>query len=131
MLIEEFGLTLEHLGSVISLFVDDRLIFIKACDQSAQRLNDIIRIYAEAYVQSVSKEKSVVYFSPNSPRDVCQIVKQMQEISFEAFTEHYLHLSESILSKGNRTSTLITKTIFRDRHASICAWKTTSQSQGV
>jgi hypothetical protein len=47
------------------LFADDSLIFMKANEQSAERLNEILRIYGECSGQCVNKEKSSIYFSPN------------------------------------------------------------------
>lgn len=48
------------------LFADDSLIFISAKIQSVDRLNDILRIYAECSGQAVNREKSSVFFGANT-----------------------------------------------------------------
>ena len=42
------------------LFADDSLIFINASNPSALRLNEILRVYGEAWGQSVNRDKSSV-----------------------------------------------------------------------
>jgi hypothetical protein len=49
------------------LFADDNLIFMSASSQSGDRLNEILRIYGECLGQSVNRERSSIYFSPNTP----------------------------------------------------------------
>ena len=48
------------------LFEDGSLIFMNAKVESANRLNDILRIYAACSGHAVNWEKSAVYFSPNA-----------------------------------------------------------------
>ena len=49
------------------LFADDSLIFMSAEASCAHHQNDILCISVECFGQAVSREKSVVYFSPNTP----------------------------------------------------------------
>lgn len=74
------------------LFADDSLIFMKACAGSGDRLNEVLRIYGQCSGQSVNREKSSVFFSPNTPEHLRQTVKLITGISVEAFTERYLGL---------------------------------------
>ena len=78
------------------LFADDSLIFLGANLQSAQRLNEILQIYAECSRQAVNKTKSSIYFSPNASQPVRDIVKQELGIHSEAFTERYLGLPTAV-----------------------------------
>ena len=48
------------------LFADDSLIFLSAKTQSTERLNEILRIYADCSGQAVNREKSSIYFSANT-----------------------------------------------------------------
>jgi hypothetical protein len=78
------------------LFADDSLIFMKANEQSAQRLNEILRIYGECSGQCVNKEKSSIYFSPNSSEGMRHVLKQILGITVEAFSERYLGLPTAV-----------------------------------
>lgn len=76
------------------LFADDSLIFLNAQVQSANRLNELLRIYAECSGQAVNREKSSIYFSPNASQPVRDAMKHTLDIHIEAFTERYLgHLT--------------------------------------
>jgi hypothetical protein len=101
------------------LFADDSLIFLKANEQSANRLSEILRIYEECSGQCVNREKSSIYFSPNTPLSIRQHLKGLLGITVEAFSERYLglrtafgritsgtfdHIGERIRSKMQRGS---------------------------
>jgi hypothetical protein len=78
------------------LFADDSLIFLGAQLASADRLNEILRIYAECSGQAVYKEKSSIYFSRNATQPVREAMKQKLGILVEAFTERYLGLPTAV-----------------------------------
>jgi hypothetical protein len=78
------------------LFADDSLIFMKANEQSAFRLNDILRIYGDCSGQCVNKEKSSIYFSPNTSQEIRQTLKLTMGIAVEAFSERYLGLPTAV-----------------------------------
>jgi hypothetical protein len=78
------------------LFADDSLIFMKACAESGDRLNEVPRIYGQCSGQSVNREKSSVFFSPNTPEHLRQTVKLITGISVDAFTERYLGLPTAV-----------------------------------
>ena len=78
------------------LFTDDSLIFMTAKTQSCQRLNEILRIYGDCFGQCVNKEKSSIFFNPNTPLQVRQSMKSLLGIAVEAFNERYLGLPTSI-----------------------------------
>ena len=69
------------------LFADDSLIFLKAEGASATRLNEVLRIYGECSGQCVNRDKSSVFFSPNTPDVVRQDLKTVLGIAVEAFNE--------------------------------------------
>lgn len=78
------------------LFTDDSLIFINANSQSAERLNSILRVYGEASGQCVNRDKSAIYFSPNTPHELCRFMKGVLGVSVEAFSDRYLGLSTAV-----------------------------------
>lgn len=78
------------------LFADDCLIFISAKGDSADRLNEILNIYATCSGQCVNKEKSEVYFTPNTPTERRQQLKQRLSIFVEAFSDRYLGLPTTV-----------------------------------
>jgi hypothetical protein len=74
------------------LFADDCLVFIKADDRSAQRLNTILDIYSTGSGQSANKMKSSVYCSPNCSAQSRAAVQGTLQIDREALSEKYLGL---------------------------------------
>jgi hypothetical protein len=78
------------------LFADDSLLFMKATVESANRMNVILRIYEDCSGQRVNKEKSSIYFSPNTPLAARQSLKLLMGIAVEAFSERYLGLPTAI-----------------------------------
>ena len=78
------------------LFADDCLIFMSAKVHSAESLNAILQIYANCSGQAVNREKSSVYFSPNTHSDVRMALKQSLGIMVEAFSERYLGLPTAV-----------------------------------
>ncbi|XP_073353887.1 uncharacterized protein [Aegilops tauschii subsp. strangulata] len=64
--------------------------------QCAERLNDILRIYDEALGQRVNKDKSAIFFSPNMPCFIRQIIKGTMGIMVEAFSDRYLGLPTAV-----------------------------------
>jgi hypothetical protein len=81
---------INHLLFVISL------IFMKACNSSAERINDILRIYGDCSGQCVNKEKSSIYFSPNTLDSSGRSLKQVLGIAVEDFSERYLGLPTAV-----------------------------------
>ena len=78
------------------LFADDCLIFISANSRSVQRLNEILDIYAACSGQAVNREKSAVFFSPNTPTTMRHDIKTLLGISVEAFSDRYLGLPTAV-----------------------------------
>ena len=78
------------------LFAHDSLIFLSANIQSAERLNDILRFYADYSGQAVNREKSSIFFSGNSGHDLREALKVTLGIPVEAFSERYLGLPTAI-----------------------------------
>uniref|UniRef100_A0A8R7VBA0 Reverse transcriptase domain-containing protein n=1 Tax=Triticum urartu TaxID=4572 RepID=A0A8R7VBA0_TRIUA len=74
------------------LFADDCLVFISATTDSADRLNRILQIYASCSGQAVNRDKSAIFFSPNTPTNRREAVKQVLTILVETFSERYLGL---------------------------------------
>uniref|UniRef100_A0A8R7TX68 Reverse transcriptase domain-containing protein n=1 Tax=Triticum urartu TaxID=4572 RepID=A0A8R7TX68_TRIUA len=74
------------------LFADDSLIFISATEESVIRLNEILVIYAACSGQLVNRDKSAVFFSPNTPVDRRHDLKLLLGIQVEAFSDRYLGL---------------------------------------
>jgi hypothetical protein len=72
------------------------LIFIKANSESAQRLNEILLIYEECSGQKVNREKSSIFFSPNTPDTMRESLKLLMGIVVEAFSERYLGLPTAV-----------------------------------
>ena len=54
---------------------------------SALRLNEVLQIYGDYSGRCVNRDKSSVYFSPNTTEPVRQMLKAVLNISVEAFNE--------------------------------------------
>ena len=92
------GLTVAPTAPAINhlLFADDCLVFISATSESADRLNRILLIYASCSGQSVNREKSAVFFSPNMPTSRREALKQILGVLVEAFSDRYLGLPTAV-----------------------------------
>ena len=64
--------------------------------ESVTRLNNILRIYGECSGQCVNRDKSSIFFSPNTPHPVRVMLKGATGIAVEAFNERYLGLPTAI-----------------------------------
>ena len=65
---------------------------MQAREESAARLNNILRVYGLCSGQCVNRDKSSILFSPNTPKPVRASLKEVLGISEEAFNERYLGL---------------------------------------
>ncbi|GJN37087.1 hypothetical protein PR202_gb26009 [Eleusine coracana subsp. coracana] len=78
------------------LFADDCLIFSEATDRSAQRVASILDDYNKASGQLVNKQKSAIFFSPNTDDEVKGSIHSILDISMEALGERYLGLPTAV-----------------------------------
>ena len=76
--------------------MDDSLIFMSANTQSAHRLNDIWRIYRECSGQCVNREKSSIFFNPNTHDTTRANFNFLMGIEVETFSERYLNLPTAV-----------------------------------
>ena len=74
------------------LFADDSLIFMKANEPSARRLQEILALYEDASGQMINKEKSAVMFSKGTSQRAKRNFQRILQIRDEAFNERYLGL---------------------------------------
>lgn len=65
------ALSVSHL-----LFADDSLILFRANEGDAQHLQGFLDLYEESSGQMINKEKSAIMFSPNTRREVREVVMQ-------------------------------------------------------
>jgi hypothetical protein len=72
--------------------VDDSLILIKANEDNARCLHDILDSYCASSGQLVSVGKSSIYFSPNTQVDVRAEMCIILDIMTEAILDKYLGL---------------------------------------
>jgi hypothetical protein len=56
------------------------------------RLNHILNVYENCSGQCINREKSSIYFSPNTPQALRHDLKTQLGITVEAFNERYLGL---------------------------------------
>ena len=77
-------------------FAADSLILRSANAQSADRLNAILRIYAECSGQAVNREKSSIFSSANAGQPLREILKNSLGIMVEASSKRYLGLPRAI-----------------------------------
>ena len=64
------------------LFADDSLLFCKVSPQECQKLTKILKLYEDASGQKINVEKSLIFFSHNTPQqlreEVLNILGSMQ-----------------------------------------------------
>lgn len=74
------------------LFADDSLILMKATEQNAMHLQQILRLYEECSGQKINKEKSAIMFSKNTMPPQRQQVRQALNLQAETANKRYLGL---------------------------------------
>ncbi|CAL8135581.1 unnamed protein product [Prunus armeniaca] len=69
-----FGIRLSNAAPTIShlIFADDTLIFLKALVQNSMNLVHFLNAYCNAFGQRVNFSKSTLYFSSNTPGNMCE-----------------------------------------------------------
>jgi hypothetical protein len=77
------------------LFADDCLIFSEVFDNNVHPLANILE-YNQGSGQLVNKQKSVIFFSSNTPDVMKENVHSILDIQREAFGEIYLGLPTAI-----------------------------------
>jgi hypothetical protein len=60
------------------------------------RLNHILNVYENCSGQCINREKSSIYFSPNTPQALRHDLKVQLGIMVEAFNERYLGLPTAV-----------------------------------
>lgn len=73
-------------------FADDSMLLLKANQQEAEALHEVLKLYEESSSQCINVEKSAVMFSPNTDPVIKAHVKQSLAIHSENWNEKYLGL---------------------------------------
>ncbi|KAF7147859.1 hypothetical protein RHSIM_Rhsim03G0112800 [Rhododendron simsii] len=80
-------------------FADDSILFWEASDAGCRAIEGILHKYEGASGQMVNKEKSTLFFSPNTPNDVKHGISNFLNIRIESQGGKYLGLP-SIIGKS-------------------------------
>lgn len=74
------------------LFADDSLLFCKASKNEVQVINEVLMGYANASGQCINMEKSSVFYSSNTPRQMKEWTKELLGVEEVERFEKYLGL---------------------------------------
>jgi ribonuclease HI len=74
------------------LFADDSLLLMEANHRSAAAVNSLLQTYEECSGQQINRDKSVVSFSPSTPRGMKEELKWMLGLQTETHGGKYLGL---------------------------------------
>jgi hypothetical protein len=83
------------------LFADDSLLFVKACEEGAREVSDLLDKYCNASGQRVNLDKSSVFFSKGCPENLRQIIKVTLQVPNETLNEKYLGMPSDIGKSKN------------------------------
>ena len=86
------------------LFADDSVIYCKATEQESRELCEILQKYKEATGQKINTEKSSVFFSKNTDKEIRERVKETLGSMQNAQLGKYLHLPSVIGRSKNKYS---------------------------
>jgi hypothetical protein len=78
------------------LFADDSLLFLKASEEGAQEINNLLLKYCNASRQRVNLDKSSVFFSKGCPEGKRQAMKNIRNVPNETMNEKYLGMPSDI-----------------------------------
>ena len=78
------------------LFADDSLLFVKASEEGAMEVNDLLDKYCNASGQQVNLDKSSIFFSKGCPDSRRQAVKNILNVPNETLNEKYLGMPSDV-----------------------------------
>jgi len=99
----------EHHAYPICFFADDSMLLMKAKQQEAEALRDILSLYEECSGQCINVEKSALMFSPNTEDGVKENIKNTLNIRSENWNEKYLGLPVHVGRSRRKTFACIKK----------------------
>ena len=108
------GLKFSH-----SFFVDDLLLYAKADRGNCEAIVDVLEEFCELTGQKISKVKSKVFFSPNTPEETKDDLVQLLEINKTSNLGKYLGFP--ILHKGRRRNDF--QSVVERVQAKLAGWK--------
>ena len=108
------GLEFSH-----SFFVDDLLLYAKADRGNCEPIVDVLEEFCELTGQKISKVKSKVFFSPNTPEETKDDLVQLLEINKTSNLGKYLGFP--ILHKGRRRNDF--QSVVERVQAKLAGWK--------
>ena len=74
------------------LFVDNSLLFCEATTIECQSLLDILALYERASGQAINRQKTTLFFSPNTKQQVKLTIQNMLRAQIMTNCERYLGL---------------------------------------
>jgi hypothetical protein len=83
--------TVDHL-----LFADDSLLLVKASEEGASEVNDLLEKYCNASGQRINVDKSSVFFSKGCPEVIRHSVKAKLNVPNETLNEKYLGMPSDV-----------------------------------
>lgn len=93
-------------------FADDSLILMKAKQEHTQELKRLLEVYEQASGQMINRDKSSVFFSPNTNSHVWEQVRHILSIGQVARCERYLGLPVSVGRSRKKTFEYIKQRIW-------------------
>jgi hypothetical protein len=78
------------------LFADDSLLFVKATNEGASEVMELLTKYCDASGQRINLEKSSVFFSKGCPQECRASVKNIMSVPNETLNEKYLVMPSDI-----------------------------------
>jgi hypothetical protein len=78
------------------LFADDSLLFVKANDEGAMEVNQILDKYCNASGQRINLDKSSIFFSKGCPEGRRTSVKNILNVANETLNEKYLGMPSDV-----------------------------------
>jgi hypothetical protein len=78
------------------LFADDSLLFFKANRDSAQEINEVLRMYCEASGQHVNMDKSSIHFAKGCHNGVREDIMNILNVHNVSLNEKYLGLPTEV-----------------------------------
>ena len=83
---------MEGLRCHTSFFADDNLLFCEATTRECKNLLDILALYEGASGQAISRQKTTLFFSPNTNQGVKLAIQNMLGEQIMTNCERYLGL---------------------------------------
>ncbi|KAF7834830.1 ABC transporter G family member 39-like [Senna tora] len=115
------GICFANKGQAMShvMYADDIILFFKATPEACNHVNQVLQLYSRLAGQKIDKDKSILIFNPNTPRQFKRFMASGLQVS--VVNQLGMYLGTKIDSFQNKTD--VYKEIVDKFNGKLARWK--------